>query len=174
MVRLGRARLRPRGLRRDSLRVSAGLPSRSPCSAREGGWCRRVDSNNRPSPYESAALPLSYAGHSDVRARLAPPHGFEPRSSRSRRDVLPLDEGGVERAAGFEPAPSGWKPDDLPLMLCPRYLDSVRSAFARRASADGFRGEAAKSGGECRDRTCATFRSRRVSTAMPCRSANSP
>ena len=29
-------------------------------------------------------------------------------------------------------------------------------------------------GGECRDRTCATFRSRRVSTAMPCRSANSP
>src|ERR1051326_6820849 len=29
-------------------------------------------------------------------------------------------------------------------------------------------------GGECRSRTCPTFRSRRVSTAMPCRSANSP
>jgi hypothetical protein len=31
-----------------------------------------------------------------------------------------------------------------------------------------------QSGGECRSRTCPTFRSRRVSTAMPCRSANSP
>jgi hypothetical protein len=31
-----------------------------------------------------------------------------------------------------------------------------------------------RSGGECRSRTCRTFRSCRVSTAMPCRSANSP
>src|SRR5262245_1625147 len=29
-------------------------------------------------------------------------------------------------------------------------------------------------GGECRSRTCPTRRSRRVSTAVPCRSANSP
>jgi hypothetical protein len=29
--------------------------------ARES-WCRRVDLNNRPSPYESVALPLSYTG----------------------------------------------------------------------------------------------------------------
>ncbi len=32
----------------------------------------------------------------------------------------------------------------------------------------------AHSGGWCRDRTCATRRSRRVSTALPCRSANHP
>src|SRR5206468_9843374 len=31
-----------------------------------------------------------------------------------------------------------------------------------------------ESGGECRSRTCPTRRSRRVSTAVPCRSANSP
>ena len=28
----------------------------------QGYWCRWVDLNNRPSPYESAALPLSYTG----------------------------------------------------------------------------------------------------------------
>jgi hypothetical protein len=26
------------------------------------GWSRRVESNNRPAPYEGAALPLSYTG----------------------------------------------------------------------------------------------------------------
>ena len=35
---------------------------------------------------------------------LAPPHGLEPRSSHSKCDILPLDEGGMVRPAGFEPA----------------------------------------------------------------------
>lgn len=46
-----------------SIRGSSGclaaVPGRS--FAERRGWCRRVDSNNRPSPYEDAALPLSYA-----------------------------------------------------------------------------------------------------------------
>ena len=50
-------------------------------------WCRWVDLNNRPSPYESAALPLSYTG--------VPPHGFEPRLPHPKCGVLPLDEGGA-------------------------------------------------------------------------------
>ena len=48
--------------------------------------------NNRPSPYESAALPLSYTG--------VPPHGFEPRSPHSKCGILPLDEGGGNRLRG--------------------------------------------------------------------------
>ena len=40
---------------------------------------------------------------------MAPPHGFEPQSSHSKCDILPLDEGGMPsyamvRPAGFEPA----------------------------------------------------------------------
>ena len=66
-------------------------------------WCRWVDLNNRPSPYESAALPLSYTG--------VPPHGFEPRLPHSKCGVLPLDEGGAKmvRPRGFEPLPSRLK-----------------------------------------------------------------
>jgi hypothetical protein len=44
----------------------------------------------------------------------------------------------------------------------------------RRVFRTPAKGGERRNGGECRDRTCATFRSRRVSTAMPCHSANSP
>src|SRR5262245_47611237 len=50
-----------------------------------GSWCRRVDLNNRPTPYESAALPLSYAGYSK-RKRLvcvASTRGEQGRSART-------------------------------------------------------------------------------------------
>src|SRR5262245_48850449 len=43
-------------------------------------------------------------GQTSVVIRSAPPHGFEPRSSHSKCDILPLDEGGLVRPAGFEPA----------------------------------------------------------------------
>jgi hypothetical protein len=45
------------------LRSEADLRRRSAQRAygRED-WCRWADLNNRPSPYESAALPLSYTG----------------------------------------------------------------------------------------------------------------
>src|SRR5262245_8672868 len=55
----------------------------------------------------------------------------------------------VERAARVELASSAWKAAALPLELRPR-------------------------GGWCRSRTCPTQRSRRVSTALPYRSANHP
>ena len=63
-------------------------------------WCRWADLNNRPSPYESAALPLSYTG--------VPPHGFEPRSPHSKCGILPLDEGGGNRLRAAGGLPKGY------------------------------------------------------------------
>src|SRR5262249_11194015 len=40
---------------------------------------------------------------------MAPPRGFEPRSSHSKCGILPLDEGGVVPPRGFEPLPAGLK-----------------------------------------------------------------
>jgi hypothetical protein len=78
--------------------------------ARTGGkelvaknWCRWVDLNNRPSPYESAALAAELHRHDCE--RVAPPHGFEPRSPHSKCGILPLDEGGpLVLPDGFDPS----------------------------------------------------------------------
>jgi hypothetical protein len=85
---------------------------------------------------------------------LVPPAGFEPASTGLKdRGPVPLDEGGDVWSGQRKsnPRPTVWKTAALPLSY-------TRMRF----------------GGECRSRTCPTFRSRRVSTAMPCRSANSP
>src|SRR5262249_58818837 len=55
-----RTRLRPAGC--DAAAFARVVARRAVAPAGREGWCRRVDSNNRPSPYESTALPLSYAG----------------------------------------------------------------------------------------------------------------
>jgi hypothetical protein len=63
----------------------------------------------------------------------------------------------LERAASIELASPVWKAGAHPSIPGPRLADFWRIL-----------------GGWCRSRTCSTFRSRRVSTAMPCRSANHP
>jgi hypothetical protein len=52
-------------------------------------WSRWLATSQRPSAYETDALTTEL--HRDY---LAPPHGFEPRPTRSKRAILPLDEGG--------------------------------------------------------------------------------
>ena len=51
-----RVRLRPVGLRRDSLRAREGLPSRSALQGREGWWSQ-TGSNRRPHACKARALP---------------------------------------------------------------------------------------------------------------------
>ena len=82
----------------------------------------------------------------------------------------------MEPRAGFEPAPSDLKD------RCPRPLDErgdVGAGSENRTRVVCLEGsgsaiELRPRGGWCRSRTCPTRRSRRVSTALPCRSANHP
>ena len=100
---------------------------------------------SRPSS-KPGALPTRRRGKA-----LVPRAGFEPASSDLKdRGPRPLDErGDVERAAKIELASSAWKAAALPL------------SYARVADGAGI--EPARPNG-----------SRRVSTALPYRSANHP
>ena len=123
----------------------------NPFPAEAERWSREHDSNVRAQACDlrfkgGSVRPLPHPG------KMEPRIGFEPMSSRLKGEHPgPLDErGGLERAARLELALSAWKADAQPICQ------------AR---------EVAESAGV---RTCPTRRSRRVSTAMPCRSANSP
>lgn len=69
-------------------------------------WSGRWGSNPRPFPWQGNALPLSYARiRRFLTLTLHGQHLFYDR--RCATDFL-------ERIAGVEPAPAGWKPDMLP------------------------------------------------------------
>ena len=126
-------------------------------------WSRKQGSDEA---YETSALPLSYSAprssnscmwlpllDSNQARRVQSPvpcqlgegaTPYQPLSLAARRTLLLLG-----RAARIELAWSAWKVAALPLSY-------------------------ACAGGWCRSRTCPTRRSRRVSTALPCRSANHP
>src|SRR4029077_8396202 len=66
---------------------------------------------------------------------LVLPAGFEPASYRLKGGSPgPLDEGRLERAAGVEPASSGWKPAALPLSYARAISMDCRSTGGDRSS----------------------------------------
>ena len=119
---------------------------------------------------------------------LVLPTGVQPAKS-SVESAVPLapGDGRLVRAAGIEPNTSCLEdrhaahyatPARMKQLQWTRKAPLQRSASAiRLAGSDRSRRDrppASRDGGEYRDRTCGSRRTRRVSTALPYRSANSP
>ena len=119
--------------------------------------------------------PLYRLSYSAV-LKVAAPLGFEPSRPSSKPGALPTRRRGnaLVPRAGFEPASSDLKD------RCPRPLDErgdVGAGSENRTrifclEGSGSAIELRPRGGWCRDRTCATQWSRRVSTALPLGHAN--
>src|SRR5262249_61992705 len=132
-------------------------------------------SNRGPSLSESDALPTELSGIQMVRVR-----GFEPPAS-----AFQVRSSGLAELHPVELAfPTGIEPACLPVRSralvqlsygknwCDVW-DSNPCCCAENADAWPL-AERRMTGSGCRSRTCPTRRSRRVSTAVPCRSATSP
>lgn len=63
-----------------------------------GAWGRRKESNLWSAVYETAALPLSYAGA--YQERVVAGVGFEPTSPASEAGILPLDDPAIRARGG--------------------------------------------------------------------------
>ena len=110
--------------------------------------------------------------------QMAAPLGFEPSRPSSKPGALPARRRGNTigatcgirtRATRFE-GPGSWA-----ARRTWRYgADGENRTRVFCLEGSGSAVELRPRGGWCRDRTCATLRSRRVSTALPCRSANHP
>jgi hypothetical protein len=121
------------------------LPPLGPRVAGPDYWNREHDLNVRGARAPTSASKAGRLGHSRIPANWNP-----VRVGAEGPRFQPLNQRGVLERASNDLAWSVWKTDAHPSMPDPQI------------------------GGECRSRTCPTRRSRRVSTAMPCRSANSP
>ena len=118
---------------------------------------------------------------------LVLPTGVQPAKS-SVESAVPLapGDGRLVRAAGIEPNTSCLEDRHAAHYATPARKEQpqwTRKAPQRSASAIRLTGSdrsrwdhrpGSRDGGEYRDRTCASRRTRRVSTALPYRSANSP
>ena len=119
---------------------------------------------------------------------LVLPTGVQPAKS-SVESAVPLapGDGRLVRAAGIEPNTSCLEDRHAAHYATParmeqpqwtrkappqRSASAIRLAGSDRSQRD--RRPGSRDGGEYRDRTCASRRTRRVSTALPYRSANSP
>jgi hypothetical protein len=119
---------------------------------------------------------------------LVLPTGVQPAKS-SVESAVPLapGDGRLVRAVGIEPNTSCLEDRHAAHYATPARMESQQWTRRRRRSirpalsvlqdpnrARWDRPPGSRDGGEYRDRTCASRRTRRVSTALPYRSANSP
>jgi hypothetical protein len=155
------------------------FPTEAPREIGKRGRTRTCgDRNQNPAPWPAWR-----------RARqLVLPTGVQPAKS-SVESAVPLapGDGRLARAAGSEPNTSCLEDRHAAHYATPARMEQPqwtrkaplqRSASAiRLAGSDRSRWDhrpGSRDGGEYRDRTCASRRTRRVSTALPYRSANSP
>lgn len=155
------------------------FPTEAPRGIGKRGRTRTCgDRNQNPAPWPAWR-----------RAReLVLPAGVQPAKS-SVESAVPLapGDGRLVRAAGIEPNTSCLEDRHAAHYATPARMEqppSTRKAPLQRSAgairltgSDRSRWDnrpGSRDGGEYRDRTCASRRTRRVSTALPCRSANSP
>ena len=164
------------------------FPAEAPRGIGKRGRTRTCDNQNS----KSGAL-ASLATRSRIWSRIwsgnmVLPTGVQPAMS-SVESAVPLapGDGRLVRAAGIEPDTSCLEDRHAAHYATPARLEQPqwtrkaplqRSAGAiRLTTSDRSRWDrptGVEYGGEYRDRTCASRRTRRVSTALPYRSANSP
>ena len=140
------------------------------------------DRNQNPAPWPAWRRAQEF-GH-----ELVLPTGVQPAKS-SVESAVPLapGDGRLARAAGIEPNTSCLEDRHAAHYATPARMErpqwtrkaplqlsasAIRLTGSDRARWDHRHGS--RDGGEYRDRTCASRRTRRVSTALPYRSANSP
>jgi hypothetical protein len=135
--------------RHSSLMRAGPFPAEVPRGGGRRGRTRTCDDRiQNPAPWPA----WRRAPH--LVCNLVLPAGVQPAKSGIESAVpLAPGDGRLARAAGIEPDTS-----------C--LVDRHAAHYATPAGMND--------GGEYRDRTCASVRTRRVSTALPCRSANSP
>ena len=188
--RLQRARTAAGALRQQLARLPDRHSLQTPPLERSRSLALPGAASARPQSAATSALPpspLAFKRASLLGARfltlyahveVAAPLGFEPRPPSSKPVPYQLGEGAMRLVprAGIEPAPPDLKD------RCPRPLDErgdVGAGSENRTRVFCLEGsgsalELRPHGGWCRDRTCATLRSRRASNALPYRSANHP
>ena len=165
--------------RHSSLMRAGPFPTEAPRGIGKRGRTRTCGNRNQnPAPW-----PAWRRAH-----ELVLPTGVQPAKS-SVESAVPLapGDGRLVRAVGIEPNTSCLEDRHAAHYATPARMEqprwtrktpSPRSAGAiRLTGSDRSRWDRpppSRNGGEYRDRTCASRRTRRVSTALPYRSANSP